>query len=49
MGGLGDRVHDVAGALGLGAGEVEGLAVEAVLVGDVIHRISDEIDRHDVV
>ena len=35
--GLGDRVHHLARALGLGVGEVERLAVEAVLVGDVVH------------
>ena len=32
----------------LGAHEVEGLAVEAGLVGDVVHRGGDVVDRHDV-
>ena len=29
-------------------GEVEGLPVEAVDVGDVVHRLGDEVDRDDV-
>jgi hypothetical protein len=31
-----------------GAVEVERLAVEAGLMGDVVERVGDEVDRHDV-
>ena len=31
-----------------GLRQVEGLAVEAGLVGDVVHRGGDEVDRDDV-
>ena len=48
MGGLHELVHDVARLLALGGDEVEGLAVEAVLVRDVVHRVGDEVDRDDV-
>ena len=46
--GLGERVQHVADALALGVDDVEGLAVEAVLMGDVIDHGGDVVDRHDV-
>ena len=48
VGGLGEGVEDVARALRLGGHEVEGLAVEAGLVGDVVHRGGHVVDRDDV-
>ena len=46
--GLGEGVQRLADAHRLGVREVEGLAVEARLVGDVVHRRGDEVDRHEV-
>ncbi len=46
--GAGEEVQDVAGLLRLGVDEVERLPVEAVLVGDVVHRGGDVVDRDDV-
>ena len=40
-----ERVQDVAGALPARVDEVERLPVEARLVGDVIDRGGDEVDR----
>ena len=48
MGGLGELVHHVAGALALGVAEVERLAVEVGLVRDVVHGRGDVVDGHDV-
>ena len=48
VGGLGELVQHLARALGAGVGQVEGLAVEVGLVGDVVHRLRDPVDRHDV-
>ena len=48
MGGTAELVRDVAEALRGGVGEVEGLAVEAVLVPDRIQRTRDEVDGDDV-
>ena len=48
VGGAGERVEHLAGALRLGRDEVERLAVEVRLVGDVVHRVDDVVDRHDV-
>ena len=44
----GEGVHHVAGPLRLRVDEVEGVAVEAGLVGDVVHRRGDVVDRDDV-
>ena len=46
--GAGERVEHVAGALRARVDEVEGLAVEAVLVRDVVHRGGDPVDGDDV-
>ena len=46
--GVGERVQHVADALALRVDDVEGLAVEAVLVGDVVDRGGDVVDRDDV-
>ena len=46
--GLRERVQDLADALALGVDDVEGLAVEAVLVGDVVDGRGDVVDRDDV-
>ena len=46
--GLGEEVEHLAGGLRIGIGEVEGLAVEPGLVGDVVDRGGDEVDRDDV-
>jgi hypothetical protein len=48
MRGFGKQVHHLADALGLGVGQVKALAVLIGLVGDMIHRPGDEIDRHEV-
>ena len=48
VGGPGEDVEDLADALRLRIGQVEAPAVEALLVGDVVHRVDDEVDRHDV-
>ncbi len=48
VGGARELVHDLAHALGVGVGEVEGLAVETGLVGDPVERVCDEVDGHDV-
>ena len=44
----GEGVDHVDGAERLGVDQVEGLAVEPGLVGDVVHRLGDVVDRHDV-
>ena len=46
--GLGEDVQHFADAMRLGIGQVEALAVEALLVREVVERVGDEIDRHDV-
>ena len=46
--GRGERVDQPDRALRLGVDEVERLAVEAGLVGDVVHRLGDVVDRHHV-
>jgi hypothetical protein len=48
VGGAGERVQDVAGALALRIDDVEGLAVEPVLVSDVVDRRGDPVDRDHV-
>ena len=44
----GDLVDDVVDPLRAGVDEVEGPAVEARLVGDVLERAGHPVDRHDV-
>ena len=44
----GEGVEHLARALRLGRHQVEGLAVEAGLVGDVVHRRGHVVDGHDV-
>ena len=46
--GRGEGVDQPHGAERLGVDKVEGLAVEVGLVGDVVHRLGDVVDRHDV-
>ena len=46
--GAGEDVDHLAGRLRVRVGEVEGPAVEVVDVGDVVHRLGDEVDGHDV-
>ncbi len=46
--GLGEGVQHLARALRLRGHEVERLAVEVGLVGDVVRRAGDEVDRDDV-
>ncbi len=48
VGGLREQVDDLAGAHRVRVGEVEDLAVEPVLVSDVVHRLGDEVHRDDV-
>ncbi len=48
VGGAGEQVEHLAGGLRLRVGEAEGLAVEAGLVGDVVDRRGDVVDRDDV-
>ena len=48
VGGARERVEHLARALAARVGQVEGLAVELGQVGDVVHRLGDEVDRHDV-
>jgi len=48
VGRLGDDVHHLARALGRGVGEVKRLAVEPILVGDVVQRGGHVVDRDDV-
>ena len=48
VGGAGEEVDHLAGGLRVGVGEAEGLAVEAGLVGDVVDRVGDVVDRDDV-
>ena len=48
VGGLGEDVGHRADRQRLGVGEVEDLAVEARLVGQVVHRLRDVVDRDDV-
>ena len=43
-----EQVDDLARTEGIGISEVEDLAVEAVGVRDVVHRLGDEVDRDDV-
>ncbi len=46
--GGGEGVDQLDGVLRLGVDQVEGLAVEVGLVRDVVHRLGDVVDRHDV-
>jgi hypothetical protein len=48
--GLGEGVERLAHAHRLGIGQVEGVTGEIVVgeVGDVVHRLGDEVDRHHV-
>ena len=48
MGGTGERIHHFARALRLGVAQVEGLPVEPWLMGYVIQRGADVVDRDDV-
>ncbi len=48
LGGRGEGVDQVDGADRVGVDQVEGLAVEAGLVGDVVHRLGDVVDRDHV-
>ena len=48
VGGAGEQVEHLAGGLRLRVGEAEGLSVEAGLVGDVVDRRGDVVDRDDV-
>ena len=48
LGGLGEGVDELDGRLRLGVHQVEGLAVEAGLVRDVVHRLGDVVDGYDV-
>ncbi len=48
MRGLGERVQHVADPHRVRIGEVEGAAVEAVEMGEMVHRGDDEVDRHDI-
>ena len=48
MAGAGEGVEHLADAHRLGIGQVEAVAVQLGLVRDVVHRVDDEIDRHDV-
>ena len=48
VGGAGEEVDHLAGGLRVGVGEAEGLPVEAGLVGDVVDRVGDVVDRDDV-
>ena len=45
---LGKDVHYFPDPVGVGVGEVEALAVESLLVRNMVERIRDEINRHDV-
>ena len=45
MSGAGEDVDDLAGAERIGIGEAECPPVEIVEVGDVVHRLDDEVDR----
>ena len=45
---LGEEVEELAGGLRPRVGEAEGLPVELGLVGDVVDRVGDEVDRDDV-
>ena len=48
VGCLGEDVDHLARRQRIRVGEVEGLAVEPIDVGDVVHRLGDEVDRDDV-
>ena len=48
LGGLGEEVEHVDGALRLGVDQVEGLAVAVRQVGQVVHRLGHEVDRDHV-
>ena len=48
MRGGGEGVDQLVDALAAGVGEVEGLAVEVGLVRDVLERVDDPVDGHDV-
>ncbi len=45
---LAKRLSSSPAVFGLRVGEAEGLAVELGLVGDVVDRVGDEVDRDDV-
>ena len=47
-GGLAEQVDHLDGRLRLGVDQVEGLAVVAGQVGEVVHRLGDVVDGHDV-
>jgi hypothetical protein len=48
VGRAGEEIDHLARGLRVGIGEAEGLAVEAGLVGDVVDRVGDVVDRNDV-
>ena len=48
MGGARQRVQHVTDPQGIGVRQVEGAPVEAIEMGEMIHRGDDEVDRHDV-
>ncbi len=48
VGGPREGVEHLAGALHARVGQVERLALEPGLVGDVVQRVGHEVDRHDV-
>ena len=48
MGRVGEDVEDLAGAKRVRVGQVKGLAVESLFVADVVDRVGDEVNRHDV-
>ena len=48
VGGPGEEVDHLPGGLWVGIGEAEGLPVEAGLVGDVVDRVGDVVNRNDV-
>ena len=48
MGGARQRVQHVTDPQRIGVRQVEGAAVEAIEMGEMIHRGDDEVDRHDV-
>ena len=48
VGGAGEDVDHLARGARVRVGEMEGAPVEALDVGDVVHRLHDEVDRDDV-
>ena len=46
--GVGEDVEHLADPVRLGIGQVEALAVEPLLVREVVERVGDEVHRHDV-